>query len=374
VDNLKTDAIPDTTLDVTPDVTPDPIISLISVSKRPGVNMTNINVGNLKVLYLPINGRIGGPQTATEKAFISCGFHLCSLDYLNCDSPNETFIDMVKLFKPDWIHMQLQFSTIINVETIKTISEMFPKTIITNWTGDIRSGVKKEFIDMSFYITKFLISSEGQLEMYKQNGCKNVGYWQVGVDTVKFRPLLPGVVEKLKKKYHHDVVFCANINPAFPGFELRVKTAEAISSKIGNKFQVYGSKNWQKKSVFYAGHIPHQKQNLVYNASRIIISINNFNDISMYFSARQLIAMASGRLVISAYVPGLERYFKNKYHLVWFNTPAECVELVEYYLNNPEEADLIGSQGQKEILKNHTFAVRIKELVNMVGLQKKETL
>lgn len=333
-----------------------------------GITFNHRNLGRKKVLYLPLNARLGS-QEATAVAFVKAGFDLCILDYLRANRPNRYFIRIAELFKPDWIHMQLQFTNVIRPETVKTIKEMLPNTIITNWTGDARKEAKQEFVDISEFTTMSLISSEGQLDMYREAGCHNVEYWQIGVDARKFRPLPKNTKKKLKKRYRQrDIVFCANVNPAFPGAQLRIDVAEALSAMFPN-FTVYGSKAWKNYLVNYKGSIRHAEQNLVYNAALIVISINNFNDIPMYFSGRQLIAMATGRLVISKYIPGLEKYFKNKHHLAWFETPQQCVRLVEHYMSYPKEAEIIGENARKEILENHTFDVRVEELARRLDLK-----
>ncbi len=106
----------------------------------------------------------------------------------------------------------------------------------------------------------------------------------------------------------------------------------------------------------------------LYNGSKIVISVNNFNDVEMYFSARQLNAMASGTLTVSAYIPGLEKYFTNGEDLVWFKTADECVDLVNYYLDHEDEARRIGMNGSKKVLENHTKINRIKEMRDRLGL------
>jgi glycosyltransferase involved in cell wall biosynthesis len=333
-----------------------------------GIQLNRRNRGKTRVLYLPLNARLG-TQKATELAFIRAGFDLCVVDYLHTSHPNQSLVRLVELFDPDWLHMQLQFTDVIKPETLKKIREISPDLVITNWTGDVRAEAKQEFVEISQYTTKSYISSVGQLDLYREAGCENVEYWQIGVDALKFRPLRDNAKKKVQKKYKHDVVFCANINPIFPGAQLRGQVAEALSKKFLSRFKVYGTRAWKNYAVNYAGNVEHQRQNLVYNASKIVISINNFNDIYKYFSGRQLIAMATGSLVLSSYVPGLEEYFINKKHLVWFHTVEECVELAKYYIKHPKEAEEIGRQARKIILEEHTFDKRIEELAKRLGFK-----
>jgi tetratricopeptide (TPR) repeat protein len=76
--------------------------------------------------------------------------------------------------------------------------------------------------------------------------------------------------------------------------------------------------------------------------------------------------MGCGIFSLVSYVPQLEEIFKNRYHLVWFHTPDEAIELIRYYLSHSEEREKIARQGQEEVYKNHTYDVRVKEMFNIV--------
>jgi len=223
------------------------------------------------------------------------------------------------------------------------------------------------FIELSEIIDFTFISNVGQLDLYRKNGCKNVDYWQYGVDVNKAKPLSTKEKDVLKSKYNHDIVFCANSYDGFPGYYIRKSIVSEVYKKYGSRFAIYGNgwdtiaKNSSKPNIKYF------EQNNVYNSSKIVLSINNFNDIEMYFSGRQLLAMASGTLTLSHYIPGLERYFENGKDLVWFKTEDECMKLIDYYLNNEGEAKRIGLNGSAKVLKEHSYEARIKELGIKLG-------
>lgn len=77
--------------------------------------------------------------------------------------------------------------------------------------------------------------------------------------------------------------------------------------------------------------------------------------------------MASGTLYITRYFLGLENFFANKRHLLWFKTIPEGVQLVRYYLNHPEERDVIREAGRQEVVANHTWDARIKQVLGWMG-------
>jgi spore maturation protein CgeB len=335
----------------------------------------NINKDGKKVLYLPANSKVIF-QTGMENAFKDNGFNLRTFDFRNFFSrngsakTNQTLKQICKDFQPDWIHMQLQFTGLISGNVIKEIKSFLPNTIITNWTGDVRAAAQKYFIEISKYVDLSLISSEGQLKLYRDAGCKNVAYWQIGVDPGKFHPLSDDIREKMSNKYKSHIVFCASHSTHFPDSKFRTQIVKEFSSKFGSRFSFYGE-GWPRSfGSSKKGRIDYYKQNELYNGSKIILSVNHFNNIEMYFSDRQLISMASGTLTLSHYIPGLERYFENKKDLVWFRSVDECVQLAKYYLANPDEAREIGKRGAKKVLEQHSYYTRAKELAIRIGMVK----
>ena len=323
--------------------------------------------GGPKVLYLPLNN-LHIRQTGMEKAFVDLGFDLCSFDFFlagklgNHELANKLFLEVSRSFKPDWIHMQLQFCNVIETSTMRIIRQENKNAIITNWTGDVRNEAMENFVKMAPFVDKSLISSEGQLALYRQAGCKNLEYWQVGVNTKDF--YIMSEIEKLKckKKYDHKIAFCAGHKPnyqMFPGSIERFQVANSVIKKYGNTFGLYGP-GWPNK--MNRGIATYYEQLQIYNASEIALSINKYNDLQKYFSDRQLICMACGPLVISRYIPHMETFFENNKHLVWYKTIPECMDKIDYYLKNPQKAKEIGINGAKHIAEKHSYLTRLKEL------------
>jgi len=346
---------------------------LASININDFITRHNRNADGIRVLYLPLNSLEIG-QMGMEAAFLENGFCLRVFDFRNaarkCRLVDEAFIQQAKEFQPHWIHMQLQFSNTISPLTVAKIKEMLPNTVITNWTGDCRKEANGYFVNISEKVDLSLISSEGQINLYKRAGTQNVEYWQIGVDPDQFHPLSETERVGLRQAYSHDIAFCASktSNSSFPASSLRTSIAHELKRKYGKRFGLYG-RGWGRGN---RGEVGYYRQNDVYNASKIAISVNHFNNVRMYFSDRQLITMASGALVICHYIPGLEEYFENGKDLVWFHTKGECFSLIDYYLQHPEEAKQIGTRGAQKVLSQHSYSCRVRELALRLGFVKSE--
>lgn len=58
-----------------------------------------------------------------------------------------------------------------------------------------------------------------------------------------------------------------------------------------------------------------------------------------------------------------EEIFKDKKHLVYYNDFNHLYELICYYIDKPEEIERISQAGQKEVLENHRYVHRVKQIV-----------
>jgi hypothetical protein len=317
-------------------------------------------------------------QIGLLEAFCECGFHTIGFNFCTCfydlgfKDFQDALISAIRHYKPEWIHFQTNFEKrIFDPNTLLKIANEFNESYISNWTPDIRGDVNDFYVNFGKEINKPMLCSEGQLQLYRDAGCSRIDYWQSGYDQKYFYRKSEEERKELREKYNHDVVFCAH-NIALhnlPGKKWRSDVAEFIYNEYKDNFYLYGfgwdflNKNFNKRLNFY-------EQNDVYNGSKIVLSINCVNDVKKYFSDRQLISMASGSLALSKYIPGIEEYFENHKHLVWFNTKEECLDLINYYLKHDDEREQIGINGARELLKQHTYFERVSELSYRCGFKK----
>ena len=313
----------------------------------------------LKVLYLPL-----GDQPGMVDAFKAIGAELEVFDFYqiweytkNKNTVAKRFLDKVRDMKPHLIHMQLQFTGLMDGKTLDEARKICPNVVITNWSGDVRAGAITSFVDVAHHIDHALISSTGQLELYKKAGCNNIKYWQIG-----YNPKINFPLNKTEFKY--DVSFLGNhYGNMFPDGNLRNSVAVALRKEFGTRFGLFG--NGYKPN---APSIEPIKSNEAYNQSICTLSISNFNSISHYFSDRLLSCLASGRPTISWYFPGYESYFVDGKEIFIVRSAKEIIDKVNYCKKNPDIATEIGKNGQQRVLKEHTFTSRVVELIHMTNL------
>jgi spore maturation protein CgeB len=314
----------------------------------------------IKVLYLPL-----GQQLGMIDAWRNVGVTLETYDFLgvweshnkNKDVVARLFLEKVRDFQPNLIHMQLQFTGVIQSHTLEEARKICPGVIMTNWSGDVRDRAIPDFTRIAGALDYSLISSTGQLTMYKNAGCNNIRYWQIGYDPKKNFPLN-------YQNFDYDISFIGNnYGNTFPDSRLRSGTTSALSSEFGRRFGIFGSG--------YGSHtrnIQAEQNNEIYNKSICTLSISNFNDVSHYFSDRLLYCLASGRPTISWYFPGIESYFVEGSEIFIARSAKEVIDAVKYCKAHPEVAAQVGINGHKRVLKEHTFTSRVIELLHITKL------
>jgi spore maturation protein CgeB len=313
----------------------------------------------LKVLYLPL-----GEQPGTYDGWRNIGVELEIYDYWtdwlqnkNIEGIKQRFLSKVATFQPDLIHMQLQFTGAISIETLREAKRMCPKAVMVNWSGDVRADPPHPFTSLASALDFTLISSSGQLELYKRAGCHNVKYWQIGYDPKTAFPMN-------KTEFTYDISFTGNnYGNMFPDGPLRASAAKALKDAFGNKFGLFGS-----GYPGATGSTSHQQSNQIYNDSLCVLSISNFNNIAHYFSDRLLLCLGSGRPTISWYFPNYEDYFVDGRDIFIARSNQDIIDIVNYCKANPEAANQVGVNGQLKVLKEHTFTSRVMELLQITNL------
>ena len=316
----------------------------------------------LKVLYLPLND-LSNTQQATYDAWNNVGvdlkiydFHKIWLKTKSKEIVAKGFLNAVNEFKPKLIHMQIQFTGLLSKDILREARELSPGVIITNWTGDCRANPDPGFVALSEGCDYSLISSTGQINKYKDAGCKNVKYWQIGYDPKVFFP-------KNYSNFKYDVSFAANHYNHFPESPLRKEIINSLYYKYKERFGIFGfGHSIPSKSI------PMPETNEVYNSSICALSISNFNDVAHYFSDRLLTCLASGRPTICWNFPNYESYFVDGQDLIIVNSFNEINGAIEFCKNNPEKANEIGKNGYKKVLMEHTYTSKIMELLNILNL------
>ena len=98
------------------------------------------------------------------------------------------------------------------------------------------------------------------------------------------------------------------------------------------------------------------------------ISLNRHIDVADRFAnnMRLFETTGVGTFLVTDWKENLHELFEVGKEIVAYRTPQECVELITYYLEHDDERRAIARAGQARTLREHTYAQRMRELVDIV--------
>lgn len=146
---------------------------------------------------------------------------------------------------------------------------------------------------------------------------------------------------------------------------------EVLSALPTEALRIYGDVEWKKHAgslgQAYAGVALHYGFDLaeVYFHSKINLNVLHHQCVDST-NSRVYDVLAAGGFLLTEHRPCLAREFELGRHLVTFSTPGEARELAEYYLEHPNERELIARAGQRHVLAHHTLAHRCRALLDRV--------
>lgn len=176
-------------------------------------------------------------------------------------------------------------------------------------------------------------------EELKTGGLKNVWWCTFACDST------------IHKNYNcnkkNDLVFLGSITPLHnPRRWIYLKILEKkFNLKLG-------------KNMYF------EKMAKLYSQTKIIFNLPP----SYELNPRLFEGMACGSLVLTpCYQMGVNDLFKNKKHFVTYKNLWDLLNKINFYLKNEKDREYITHQGEKLVLKNHSYLNRVHQILNAVN-------
>ena len=104
---------------------------------------------------------------------------------------------------------------------------------------------------------------------------------------------------------------------------------------------------------------PGEPYSRLLNQCKMLFNCQMTGDINMRFFE----AISCGRLLVSDFVQGQDKFATAGEHYVTFKDSAHLVEVVKYYLKNKIAREKIAEQGMKHIQQNHNYNKRLDQII-----------
>lgn len=166
-----------------------------------------------------------------------------------------------------------------------------------------------------------------------------------------------------KYKMKHEIVFVGS-KKYHPEWPYRPQLIDWLEKTYGDKFEHYG--NGGKESV------RGDKLNKLYSSTKIVVGDTLCLDFNYpdYWSDRVYETIGRGGFIIHPYISGMEKEFKDKEHLVFYNYGDfdQLKELIDYYLIHDDQREAIRSAGHKLVKSKYTYRNRWQSILKELGI------
>jgi spore maturation protein CgeB len=219
----------------------------------------------------------------------------------------------------------------------------------------------------------FFTMSEGLVDDFKRLGVKNV-FWL----SQAFEPDFFNIKEITKEDietYSPDIAFVGNLGSKEQYLSRRDSLTKVIDA--GFKLKWWGPKIPRKLSTIpvilgklgraYGGKfVWFEEYAKVVKLSKIFLAFDSRPQIRKSMSARMYTAVGCGAFYMCRHVEGIEDILVPGKEIVTFRTENEMIDMIRYYLKNNEARMKIAGAGTKRVLQEHTYELRVRQLLSIV--------
>ena len=314
----------------------------------------NLNLLGHQAEEIILNNKILQRQWAKENNFIMHYNPFNKIPKIKNYTLNESekiLEAQIKKLQPDIIYCQnLNFPSQYFLHKIKKYSKLIIGQVACPITFNY-SGLKQ--FDL------ILTSFPHYVERLKKIGIQSE-YFKIGFEA--------SIIDKLiLSKNSHKAVFVGGFSKHH---EEVMNTFEYLAKNLPIDFWGYGSEQLPEKSIIKEKHHGEawgiNMYNLLFNSK---ISINRHIDAAENYANNMRLYESTGvgTMLITDTKDNLGELFEIGREVESYRTKEELLEKVVYYLSHEEERKKIAKAGQARTLKDHTYEVRMKELVNIIN-------
>lgn len=218
----------------------------------------------------------------------------------------------------------------------------------------------------------FLTMSEGLVDEFRKMNPNS--FWL----TQAFEPSffeIKEITERDVQTYSAEVAFVGNLGSKAQ-YLARRGTLERVIEE-GFKLKWWGPRIPRKLSTLplilgklgrsYGGKfVWGEEYAKVAKLSKIFLAVDSQPNIRKSMSARMYTAVGCGAFYMCQHVDGIEDVLDPDKDIVTFHSEQEMIDVIRYYLKNDELRKKIAESGRSRILKEHTYEVRIKQMLRII--------
>jgi spore maturation protein CgeB len=292
---------------------------------------------------------------------------------------NEELLALVEKEKPDLVFV-FMYTDEVDGETLTKIKKD-PRVLTLGWFSDDHWRLDNYSRFYAPYFDWVVTTYSKGPEKYARYGIYNVIRSQWGCNTALWRP-------NFEVKRDIDVSFVGQWNP------MRGKIVSALR-KTGINIFVRGF-GWLEGKASQQEMIEifsRSKINLNLNAAipfwhpkrlarfflkksvgQLVLDFHLISNIKSWLGmsipqikARPFEILGCRTFLISPKADDMENYYEDGREIVYYNGIADLISKINYYLQHPDEREIIAEAGYQRTITNHTYAKRFEEIFNKLN-------
>jgi spore maturation protein CgeB len=243
---------------------------------------------------------------------------------------DELLQEQLRFYCPDIVYVG--FCKYLNDQTIRMMREAAPQAFFLGYDVDIYPELHQGRIEAATKLDLVLTTYTGKgWDSYRSAGVTCVFMPNICDPDIEYR-------YPVADEWKSDILFIGKFkHKHYPTDDLRARLLMELSRR--KDFTCYGC--FGKPPVWGTD---------LYRAisgARLALSINADNDIRFYHSDRLTLSLSCGSCVLAKKVPDTELLFRDKEHVLYFDTVEEFFDLVQWYQNHEKERSLIADKGME---------------------------
>jgi len=299
-----------------------------------------------------------------KKGFEHNGCEVITFDPMAVSDPEQRLREIIEKENPDFL---LHTKDELPAESFDALRKhinvvmWYPDPVIPEWLPP--------------YVTSadiFLTMSEGLIPEFKKYN-PNVFWLTQAFEPSAFE--ISGITESDKQRYAADVAFVGNLGSKTQYLERRGALESVM--KAGFRLTWWGPRIPRKFSTLplifgrlgraYGGKfVWGEEYAKICLLSKMFLAFDSMPHIRKSMSARMYTAVGCGAFYMCRHVEGIEEVLEPGKEIVTFRSGKEMLDLIRYYVDNDELRKNISNAGRERILKDHTYASRMKQLTGIV--------
>lgn len=226
------------------------------------------------------------------------------------------------------------------------------------WYFDLEP--KEKVLRLGRLVGRMYVTYLGRVETYRAAGIDQVEFLPQAVDPGRDRP-----AASAPRQYHCDVSFVGSGDSSY-----RYEVLQAVAA-VG-RLQIRGP-GWSgapSDLPVAGGAVYGTRLAQVIRGAAISLGASSYpGQDTERFSAsnRMWPILGCGGFYLGRQVEGIETFAAGGKHCAWYRSPPEAAQLVRHYLDHPAEREQIARAGREHALAHHTYAHRLKLLLEGKG-------